>query len=82
MSAFSDAFCERVRAARKAREFTQAAMAAALGVGAEAYRAYEKRTPLPHCLVQRFAAIAGVDIEYLFTGRRLRALPRSNDEAA
>ena len=69
---FLDGFCTRVRTARKARGLTQAEMAAALGVGGEAYRAYEKRTPLPHFLIERFCRIAGVEIEYLFTGRRRR----------
>jgi DNA-binding XRE family transcriptional regulator len=69
---FLGEFCARVRAAREARGLTQAEMAAALGVGGEAYRAYEKRTPVPHYLIERFARIAGVDIEYLFTGRQPR----------
>lgn len=69
---FLKGFCERVRAARKARGLTQMEMAAALGIGHEAYRAYEKRTPLPHFLVERFARITGVEIEYLFNGRQSR----------
>jgi transcriptional regulator with XRE-family HTH domain len=68
-AAFLEGFCERVRAARKARGLTQAEMASTLGIGAEAYRAYEKRTPLPHVLIERFARITDIEIEYLFTGR-------------
>lgn len=69
---FLEAFCARVRAARKARGLTQAEMANALRIGAEAYRAYEKRTPLPHFLVEQFARVTGIEIEYLFTGRQPR----------
>jgi DNA-binding XRE family transcriptional regulator len=45
---------------------TQAEMADALGVGAEAYRAYESRALMPHHLIERFAGIAGIEIEDLF----------------
>jgi transcriptional regulator with XRE-family HTH domain len=69
---FLGGFCLRVREARKARGLTQAEMAQALGVGPEAYRAYEKRTPLPHFLIERFARITGTEIEFLLTGHRPR----------
>lgn len=69
---FFQGFYARVRAARIARGLTQAEMAQALSIGSEAYRAYEKRTPLPHNLIIPFARITGVEIEYLFTGRSRR----------
>ena len=54
---FRTVFCARVRALRIAQGMTQAEMAQALGVGAEAYRAYENRAPMPHHLVEPFARI-------------------------
>lgn len=63
---FRRAFCSRVRALRCATGMTQAAMATALGVGTEAYRAYESRSPLPHHLVELFAALTGAGVEELF----------------
>jgi transcriptional regulator with XRE-family HTH domain len=76
-ASFLEGFCARVRAARQARGLTQAEMAGALGIGAEVYRSYEKRTPLPHFLIERFSRITGVEIEYLFTGMQQRRAAKS-----
>jgi transcriptional regulator with XRE-family HTH domain len=65
---FDRAFCARVRAAREARNMTQADIARALGISLGAYQKYETRTPLPHHLVEEFAKITGVAIGALFGG--------------
>ncbi len=67
---YREAFCARVKALRQARGFTQAEMAHALGITEEAYRKNEKRSPLPHHLIERFVAIVGTDVQFLMTGRR------------
>jgi transcriptional regulator with XRE-family HTH domain len=63
---FERAFCARVRAARQACGMTQVDLARALGISRRAYQKYQTRTPLPHHLLEEFAAITGVDIEHLF----------------
>jgi transcriptional regulator with XRE-family HTH domain len=68
-SEFTTALCARVRALRQATGMTQAGMAKALGVGAEAYRTYETYIPLPHVLIEPFARLTGTTVEYLVTGR-------------
>jgi transcriptional regulator with XRE-family HTH domain len=71
---FRALFCARIRALRRARHMTQAEMAQALGVGAEAYRAYETRSPLPHHLIEPFARITGIDIDELFETPGIRTV--------
>jgi len=71
-SHFLKAFCGRVRAARLGAGLTQAEVAEALRVDKWTYSKYEKRTPLPHHLIEPFAATTGSDIVYLLTGRRPR----------
>ena len=53
-------------------------MTLALGVPYERYKKYETRTPLPHELVERFALITRVPIEFVITGRTngVAGLPR------
>jgi transcriptional regulator with XRE-family HTH domain len=68
---FEDLYIARVKALREARDWTAAQMATALDIPAERYRKYESRTPLPHSLMERFALITGVSIEFLITGRRV-----------
>lgn len=65
-------FRARVRALREAKNWTTAEMATALGIPSERYRKYETRTPLPHDLLEPFALITGVSVEFLVTGRRVR----------
>lgn len=69
-SHFLKAFCARVKSARIAGGMTQAEIAAALRIGESAYSKYEKRTPLPHHLIEPFAAAVGASVDYLVTGRR------------
>lgn len=68
-SAFNTAICRRVRQERERKVWTQAQMAEALGVGVEAYRKYEVRSPLPAALLHRFSLISGRSIQYLVTGQ-------------
>jgi transcriptional regulator with XRE-family HTH domain len=69
-------FCARTRRLRIKTGMTQRAMAEALGISEDAYRKNESRSPLPHRLVARFAAITGVSVEFVMTGRDSR--PRSS----
>jgi len=70
--AFNAEYCQRVRALREARGFSQEQMADALGIPADRYRKYEGRSPLPAYLIPRFALIVGRDIEFVVTGRPAR----------
>lgn len=65
---FNTAICARVKELRMARGWTAKQMALALNVPADRYRKYERRSPLPAYLMQRFALITGVSIEFLVTG--------------
>ena len=69
-SDFKAEFIARVKEARVKR-FPNAArdMAIALGIEPDTYNKYERRTPLPHELVIKFALICGVSVEYLYTGK-------------
>jgi transcriptional regulator with XRE-family HTH domain len=71
VSEFRAVFCARIKALRLSQSMSQVEMAAALGIGAEAYRAYESRSLLPHHLVERFAILTGVEIQDLFTSSKL-----------
>jgi transcriptional regulator with XRE-family HTH domain len=66
---FKRVFCRRVRAAREACGITQAEIARRLEVSRAAYQRYESRMPLPHHLVEEFAAITGIPIKEIFGGR-------------
>lgn len=64
---------KRLREGMKTPEgklWTSEMMATALGIPADRYRKYESRTPLPHELIERFALIVGVTVEYLVTGNK------------
>lgn len=50
--------------------WTSEQMAKALDIPADRYRKYELRTPLPHELIERFALIVGVTVEFLVTGNK------------
>ena len=68
-SEFEKLFCERTRAAREATGMSMTEMARKMGIGAEAYRSYETLRPMRHFLIERFAGLAQIDIESLYTGR-------------
>jgi transcriptional regulator with XRE-family HTH domain len=74
---FLEAMLERTRALRLRRGFNKKQMAEALGVPYENYRQYEKRTPLPHYLIPRFAAIVQEEISVVLTGRKSSPLRSS-----
>ena len=69
---FTEALLARVHKLRSEHGYTAEQMAIALGIPAERYRKYEKRTPLPHYLIERFAVIVGRDVEYVLTGKSSR----------
>jgi transcriptional regulator with XRE-family HTH domain len=63
---FARAFRARMRAARKARGFSQADVARLLEISRASYAKYETRALLPHRLVVEFAEITGVGFAELF----------------
>ena len=63
---------ERTREAREKTGKTQQDFAFALQIGHEQYRKYESRSPLPVGFVQAFCTIAGVEMDWLVTGRERR----------
>lgn len=54
--AFNQEICARVQELRVAKGWKQEQMAVALGVPVERYRKYERRSPLPSYLMERFAS--------------------------
>lgn len=52
-------------------------MAQMLGIPLENYKKYEKRTILPHYLVDRFAALVGRDISYVMIGETANPIAAS-----
>jgi len=75
-------FCARTRRLREASGKTQKQMAIALGITPDAYRKNEDRSPLPHYLIPRFAAIVGCSIEFLMTGQSRPSFRRSGQGGA
>jgi hypothetical protein len=67
--AFNAKLCARVRDLRRRRYSSAGEMAALLRVSTDRYRKYEARSPLPPYLMPRFAALVGVDLHQLLTGR-------------
>lgn len=60
-------FVERTRVARETAGFDQPKdMAAALGLPPSTYIKYETRTCLPHHLIPKFCAVAGINYQQLF----------------
>lgn len=68
---FDALYIARTKALRQHKGLTSGQMATLLGVPAERYRKYESRTPMPHALIEQFAHITGVSVEFLVTGRRV-----------
>lgn len=69
---FDQMFIARTKALREHKGLSAAAMAELLGIPAERYRKYETRSALPHDLIERFALITGVTVEFVLTGRRVK----------
>jgi hypothetical protein len=81
---YKQAFMARTAEARVARGMKQWEIAEALGGGMtqDKYKQYEKRSLLPHYLIERFCLICRVDPEWLLTGRGgkgLKALKAVSD---
>jgi transcriptional regulator with XRE-family HTH domain len=72
---FEELFVARTKALRVHAGMTAQQMATALGVPFERYKKYESRTPLPHELIEQFALITRVSVEFVMTGRRVGAGP-------
>lgn len=68
---FEEMFIARTKALRMHTGMTAQEMATALGIPFERYKKYETRTPLPHALVERFALVVRVPIDFVMTGRRV-----------
>ena len=68
---FLKALLARTRALRLKRGLNKKQMAEALGVPYDNYRQYEKRSPLPHHLIPRFAAVVQEDVGVVLTGREI-----------
>lgn len=66
---FNTEFCARTRAAREAKGLTQIEMAQVLGIMADTYSKYERRTPLPHRFIPIFCLVCGVPLDDLFAMR-------------
>jgi hypothetical protein len=67
-STFNQAYIARTKALRLRRFPSSELMARALGIPHDRYRKYESRSPLPPYLIERFALIAGCDVEFLVSG--------------
>lgn len=69
---FEELFVARTKALRELSGMTGPQMATALEIPYERYKKYETRSPLPHDLVERFALITRVPVDFVMTGRRTK----------
>lgn len=69
---FEDMFVARTKALRELTGMTAKQMSAVLKIPFERYKKYETRTPLPHALVEQFALITRVPVDFVMTGRRTK----------
>jgi hypothetical protein len=74
---FNAGICARTKALREKREWSIDYTAKMLDIGVDAYSTYEKRTPIPHYLIPKFAAFMGVTIAYLLTGHDEKWTPNN-----
>lgn len=87
-SMFNLKLCGRIRELRESMrhpdgsKWTIPEMAELMGVGEEAWRSYEKRIPIPHYLIPRFARVVGKPIEYVLTGNMPRPVIVMQEEQA
>jgi hypothetical protein len=70
---FINSLCARTQELRKRKFPAAEQMAILLGVPPARYAKYETRSPLPHYLIPRFAALVGESIEFVLTGRESAA---------
>ncbi|MGI9412098.1 MAG: helix-turn-helix domain-containing protein [Hyphomicrobiales bacterium] len=66
---YKQALAGRMKAARVGAGYTQEQVASWLGIEVDAYRKQEKAGALPNYLFEDFAAITGVNVTYLLTGK-------------
>ncbi|MGI9489311.1 MAG: helix-turn-helix domain-containing protein [Geminicoccaceae bacterium] len=71
--AYRSGLADRMRTARIHRGVTQEQIGEWLSIGREAYRKHETRGSLPPHLFEQFAALTGLDVLYLLTGRKQAA---------
>lgn len=66
---FNNGYCDRVKRFRNETNMTAEEMAGLLGVPADRYRKYERRSPMPVYLIAKFCRIVGCDLEHLILGK-------------
>ena len=66
---YKEAFCARLRGARKAAGYTQVEMADLLDITRDNYAKYERRSLLRVDLIPEFSRITGHDTWFLLTGQ-------------
>lgn len=79
---FKQEFMNRVTQAREARGLNQEEMATLLGIKQSKYHKYESRSYMPHDLVPLFCLASGIEVHWLFTGRRRPAEQAQTPAAA
>jgi DNA-binding XRE family transcriptional regulator len=79
--AYRDALLQRTRELREGRGFTQVQMAGFLGINLEAYKKYERRTPLPHHLIAEFCALVNTTEGYFLSGKVPKRTESKADES-
>lgn len=71
---YLDAILARTKAARisSGRSLSEMAVALSQATGDElskdTYKEYERRSPLPHFLIEPFCTLTGIDVRYFVTG--------------
>lgn len=71
---FNNSLCERTKRFREETGMTAAQMADLLHVPADRYRKYERRSPLPAYLMERFCTAVGCDLEHLVIGKQRKRM--------
>lgn len=66
---FNNGYCGRVKRFRNETNMSAEKMAELLDIPAERYRKYEKRSPMPVYLIEKFCLIVGCDLEHLILGK-------------
>ena len=82
---YKEAFCARLKGARKSSGYTQVEIAKLLGISRDNYAKYETRSLLRHDLIPAVARITGHDTWFLLTGQSRRdalVQKRRNSKAA
>jgi len=76
-------FVERVRVARETAGYDHPdKMAKALGVPITTYRKYESRSCMPHHLIPKFCALAGIGYQQLFGASTGKSQGNAQNHAA